>query len=150
MKEGDIVFLLDKINPETKQPTLGRVDSVTSDRTCTIEYVKTKVLIDPITFKISKNGKKHIVTRPFQQLCYITSENNKNEEIDVDAFSQLDKDSLQEILPSDQNPIMSEVHDEFFDDSSTSLQDENIHHTAGKRRPTVKLPEKDTPIIADL
>ena len=101
LQKGDIVFLLDKINPETKQPTLGRVDSVKSDRTCSIEYVKTKVLIDPITFKISKHGKKHIVTRPFQHPCYITSENNTNEEVEVDVFSHNSTDSLQETLPVD-------------------------------------------------
>jgi hypothetical protein len=70
---GDVVFMLDKINTETKQPTLGIIKEVHSDRTVTIEYNKKTMKIDPNTYQVSKTSRKSSLQRPAQQLCYITS-----------------------------------------------------------------------------
>ena len=66
LKQNDIVFILDRINPETKQPTLAKVVDILSDRSYSVEYSKNSAKIDPKTFQIMRGAKKYIVQRPAQ------------------------------------------------------------------------------------
>ena len=81
---GDVVFMLDKINTETKQPTLGIIKEVHSDRTFTIEYQKKTMKIDPNTYQVTRTSRKSSLQRPAQQLCYITS--SQTNPIPTDPF----------------------------------------------------------------
>ena len=89
LETGDVVFMLDRINSETKQPTLAIIKEVLSNRTYTVEYQKKSMRIDPSTYKVVKSARRYTVQRPAQQLCYITS-SSCNEEIQVDPFVSSD------------------------------------------------------------
>ena len=85
LKVGDIVFLLDRINSESKNNTIGQITEVKSDRTYSVQYVRGKTVIDKNTFQVTKSGKKFTVDRPSLSLCYICSPEKENN-INVDAF----------------------------------------------------------------
>ena len=84
--EVDVVFMLDRINSETKQPTLAVIKEVHSNRTYTVEYQKKSMKVDPDSYKVTRSARKFTVQRPAQQLCYITS--STNDEVNVDPFIQ--------------------------------------------------------------
>ena len=69
LETGDVVFMLDRINSETKQPTLAIIKEVLSNRTYTVEYQKKSMRIDPSTYKVVKSALSliHISepTRPY-------------------------------------------------------------------------------------
>ena len=123
LQVGDIVFLLDKINPESKNNTIGQITEVKSDRTYSVQYVRGKTVIDKNTFQVTKSGKKFTVDRPSQSLCYICS-NEKENNINVDAFTPIDYiDELedQNVLPLN-NETEPFIEDEFAEMPSTVTQ----------------------------
>ena len=82
-----IVYILDKQNKNTLQPTLGRVKRVISERTFEIEYDKKAITVDPNTYKVVKSSKKASIVRPIQQLCLLVLAPPISEEgVNVDPF----------------------------------------------------------------
>ena len=127
---GDVVFMLDKINTETKQPTLGIIKEVHSDRTVTIEYNKKTMKIDPNTYQVSKTSRKSLLQRPAQQLCYITS--SQTGPITTDPFIPEDTATYTDVPAElDEEIEHREPGDESIPDQSGELHmgPDNPQHT---------------------
>ena len=112
LKERDVVFLLDKINKSTKQNQLGIITKKNSDRTFKVEYMKKEAIIDPTSYEIKRVGKKTEVLRPAQQLCFITTEDCRDE-VNVDPFTPTtDVDESDLVVPY--SPPEGGLNDEFY------------------------------------
>ena len=139
LKKGDIVFVLDKINSETKQPTLGIIVEAKSERTYSVEYSKRKMKINSKTFEVTSTDRKNVIDRPSQQLALIVSPESGVKEIDVnvDAFTPHYEDLLQDqsILP------ITATGDELFDEFHTEA--------TGGSNLVVDYP-RQIPLIADI
>ena len=73
LKIGDVCFILDKINPQTRQCQLSIVKDILSDRSYEVEYCQKSMKVDPKSFQVTKAAKKNVLKRPAQQLCLICS-----------------------------------------------------------------------------
>ena len=122
LKQNDIVFILDRINPETKQPTLAKVVDILSDRSYSVEYSKNSAKIDPKTFQIMRGAKKYIVQRPAQQLALIASENDCQN-------INLEPVNLEDTEPKQHKDNLDELTEEFqvvnTDDTNQDEEDES-------------------------
>ena len=118
LEVGDAVLMLDRINKETKQPTLAIIKEVLSNRTYMVEYQKKSMKIDPVTYQVTKSAKRYTVSRPAQQLCYITSQFS-NDEIQVDPFLLNEPEDSDEMGPEpneyDEEPEVSLPEDDPVD-----------------------------------
>ena len=144
LQVGDIVYMLDRINPETKQPTLAAITEVFSDRTYSVEYSKKSATLDPKTYEIKKAGKKFTVQRPAQMLCHLTSPMRHTDEISVDPFTVTEGDILEENLNQDDSA--APVQDEILDHD----QDEILDQGSNKVRTPLRVqydPDEDIPTI---
>ena len=144
LQVGDIVYMLDRINPETKQPTLAAITEVFSDRTYSVEYSKKSATLDPKTYEIKKAGKKFTVQRPAQMLCHLTSPMRHTDEISVDPFTVTEGDILEENLNQDDSA--APVQDEILDHD----QDEILDQGSKRVRTPLRVqydPDEDIPTI---
>ena len=98
LKVGDVVMVLDRLIPESGNPTLGIVEKIVStgtQRTFKILYNKKSARVDPTSFEIIRSSKKSSFLRPKQGLVYITSPTEDGTIIDVDPL-MLDMDESQQ------------------------------------------------------
>ena len=109
LKPGDVVFILDRIIPETGNPTLGIIQEVVStgeQRTFKVLYTKRTARVCPNSYQIIKSSKLSTFLRPKQGLVYITSSTQPDTIIDVDPLMYSD----------DTEPDNSDKNDEEEDD----------------------------------
>ena len=139
INEGDICWMLDRINKSTKMPTLCAVTKKHSERTFSVEYTKTEAKIDCNTYEIIKTGKKSVVQRPSQQLCYITSTEG---ETNTDPFTPHDDDLEEHLLPFKPPEKDSENQND-----ETLIQDELTSETLDEELSPKVLTETLTPEI---
>ena len=79
LKVGSVVYVLDRYDKETLNPTLGVISKEISERSYQVLYVKRKMKIDEKTLKMTKQAKKAYLERPAQALSLICSTNECND-----------------------------------------------------------------------
>lgn len=127
LKKGDIVLL--KSRMKINKTALGEIQEAVGERkgTYSIQIVKKNMVIDPKSFQMKKTAKKANIIRPIQDLVYICSKEEKdnNEIIEVETF---------------ENPCNALNHEE----ESANVEDEeenNLTETEG-----IDVQEKTNPI----
>ena len=98
LKRGDIVFILDRLIPESGNPALGIIQDIVStgtQRTFKVLYTKRSARVCPDTYQIIKSSKKSTFLRPKQGLVYITSSGDQDSIIDVDPLMDPDESQQQ-------------------------------------------------------
>ena len=104
-----------------------------------VEYQKKSMKIDPVTYQVTKSAKRYTVSRPAQQLCYITSQFS-NDEIQVDPFLQDEPDASDELVPEP----TEDPEEPLPEDDSIDQVDDSPRNSIG-----VQI-ESDTPLMSDL
>ena len=127
LKKGDIVLL--KSRMKINKTALGEIQETVGERkgTYSIQIVKKNMVIDPKSFQMKKTAKKTNVIRPIQDLVYICSkeERDNNDIIEVENF---------------ENPCNALNHEE----KSANVEDEeenNLTETEG-----IDVQEKTNPV----
>ena len=82
LRIGDVVLITDHLNPITKFSSLGQIVEILSPRTVKLKYTQRQAKLDN-EGNIVKPALIRYLTRPVQNLVYVTSE---NENISVDPF----------------------------------------------------------------
>ena len=93
LKIGDCVFLLDKLNKSTKEPFLGVIKNILSDRSYTVEFIQKEMKVNPTTFEVLKVARKSTLDRPAQQLALIASKDEcKDYSVDPQLVPRVGED----------------------------------------------------------
>ena len=163
LKVNSIVYILDRINKDTNQPTLGRIIEEISPRTFKVEYDKKSIQVDPDSYKVTRTAKKAKLTRPAQQLCLLVPahEDVPTRGLDVDPFDDqifqmpdvpadiaVDEDEIP--IPGDSAPVPT---DNALDSNEQSNDSDSEPPPLVMRPPAVKVshqPDSSIPTISNL
>ena len=107
LQKGDICLIADKINKNTKQPTLATIVEKLSDRSYILSYNKKDPKICEKTYKIIQGAKKCQIKRPAQQIVFITRGKCENENLEY-----FEDDVNDELF--DENDETEDVYEEYF------------------------------------